>query len=329
MSFDDLFNDDALDSKMSFLDDSSKPTGKDGLYRIDMAKVSDKKKGYLATLRFLPNFKKEGTIGESAIEKSTHFVDTKDMTELRGFYDSPRNTNYETGKPFADSCPLSDCYWKLYNSNNAIMKERASVLNYNTKWYSYVLVVEDKQQPELEGKIMVFQYGKQIREKIMQEKSGEITGEECNVFSLKNGKDFRLIVKETKNEKGQVMPSYIMSQFVSETTTVKIPSSNGELKNVPLEDGDFKAEHKTKISEFLLNREVEVESFAPKALSEEQERKVREIIGHLTGRTTPTSTATEEDFSFDDVSESSSSDDFETETTQSGGSEDDFDFDDF
>ena len=330
MSFDDLFNDEALDSKMSFLEEN-KSNGKDGLYRFDMSKVTDKKRGYVATLRFLPNFTKDGKLGESAIEKTTHYVDLKDMSELRGYYDSPKNTNYDTGEPFSDTCPLSDCYWKLYNSNNAIMKERAGVLNYSTKWYSYVLVIEDKQQPELEGKIMVFQYGKQIREKILQEDRGEITGEKCKIFSLKKGKDFRFIVKETKNEKNQVMPSYITSQFVSETSTIKIPASGGELKNVPLgEDGNFKDEHKKKISDFLLSRDVEVESFAPKALSEDQERKIREIISHLTGKPNVTN-ATEEDFSFDDVGGDTSNEKKEEVTTESSSSssDDDFDFDDF
>ena len=38
--------------------------------------------------------------------------------------------------------------------------------NYSKKYYSYVLVVEDEQQPELVGKIMILQYGKTIKDKI-------------------------------------------------------------------------------------------------------------------------------------------------------------------
>lgn len=47
---DDLFSG-SLDSKMDFLNEQKK-TNNDGIYRIDLSKVKDKKKGYRSVVRF-------------------------------------------------------------------------------------------------------------------------------------------------------------------------------------------------------------------------------------------------------------------------------------
>ena len=163
---DDLFGGN-LDSKMDFLNDK-KAVNSDGIYRVDLSKVKDKKKGYRSVVRFLPNLTKEGKVGQSAIEKITHYVDIKNAKELSGWFDSPKNFN--------EKCPLTDLYYTMQNSKNAILQERSKALKYSKKYYSYVLVIEDEQQPETVGKIMIFQYGKTIKDKIQAERNGEITG---------------------------------------------------------------------------------------------------------------------------------------------------------
>ena len=91
-------------------------------------------------------------------------------------------------------------YYSLTNSKNAILVEKAKCLKYSKKYYSYVLVVEDEQQPELVGKVMIFQYGKTIKDKISSERTGEISGVPCSVFDLAEGKDFVLVVKEIQTQ---------------------------------------------------------------------------------------------------------------------------------
>ena len=184
---DELF-DGGLDGKMEFLNEQTR-TNTDGIYRVDMSKAKDKKKGYRSVVRFLPNLTKEGKLGQSALEKISHYVNIKSIKELCGFYDSPKN--------FGEKCTLSDLYYQLSGSKNAILQERAKMLNYSRKYYSYVLVLEDEQQPELVGRIMIFQYGKTIKDKISAEKNGEISGVGVNVFDLANGKDFVLTTKYT------------------------------------------------------------------------------------------------------------------------------------
>ena len=294
---DDLFNG-GLDTKMDFLNEQ-KQTNNDGIYRVDLSKVKDKKRGWRSVVRFLPNLTKDGKVGQSAIEKITHYVDIKNPKELSGWFDSPKNFN--------EKCPLTDLYYTMQNSKNAILIEKSKMLKYSKKYYSYVLVIEDEQQPELVGKIMIMQYGKTIKDKIMAEKNGEISGVPCNVFDLAAGKDFVMVVKEIQTG-DETYPDYKMSMFKPDTTSLPIYfKEKSAFKNAPLVEGKIEASVQGKIKDVLLDREHDLEEFAPKALTEEQHSKITEITNFLTGKSSGSfnsakteSAPSSDDFSFDD-----------------------------
>lgn len=291
---DDLFNG-SLDSKMDFLNDQ-KATNNDGIYRVDLAKARDKKKGWRSVIRFLPNLTKDGKVGQSALEKITHYVDIKNPKELSGWFDSPKN--------FGEPCPLTTLYYSMQNSKNAILLEKSKMLKYSKKYYSYVLVIEDEQQPELVGKIMIFQYGKTIRDKILAEKNGEISGVSCNIFDLAAGKDFVLVVKEIQTG-DDTYPDYKMSMFKPETSSLPIFfKEKNVFKNAPLKDGKIESSIQQKIKEFLLERDHDLEEFAAKPLDDKQQAKITEISNFLTGKASSNynreSKPTTEDFEFED-----------------------------
>ena len=301
---DDLFGN--LDSKMDFLNEQTK-TNTDGIYRIDLSKVKDKKKGYRSVVRFLPNLTKEGKVGQLALEKISHYVDIKNQKELCGYFDSPKN--------FGEKCALSDLYYQLTNSKNAILQERAKMLKYSKKYYSYVLVLEDEQQPELVGKIMIFQYGKTIKDKISAEKNGEISGVSCNVFDLSAGKDFVLLVKEIQTG-DETYPDYKMSMFKPEASSLPIYfKEKGIFKNAPLVDGKIDAKAQSMVKDFLVDRDHNLEDFGPKKLDDTQQGKINEIIGFMTGKSSQgfvsskESKPTSDDFDFEEsiISSSNSS----------------------
>ena len=289
---DDLFNGN-LDSKMDFLNEK-KAVNADGIYRIDLTKAKDKKKGYKSIIRFLPNLTKEGKIGQSAITKITHYVDIKEDKQLSGWFDSAKN--------FGEKCPLTDLFYTMQNSKNAILVEKSKCLKYSKKYYSYVLVIEDEQQPELVGKIMIFQYGKTIWDKISAEKNGEISGTPINVFDLSNGKDFVLLVKEIQTG-DETYPDYKNSSF-KESSSLPIFIPGKGFKNVPLKDGKIDEKSQALVKEFLLKREHELEEFSPKRLTDEQHAKINEITAFLTGKHSSSfkkeATATAADFDFED-----------------------------
>jgi hypothetical protein len=309
---DELF-DGSLDEKMDFLNDQKK-TNNDGIYRVDLSKCKDKKKGWRSVVRFLPNLTNDGKVGQSAVEKIAHYVEIRDPKELGGWFDSPKN--------FGERCPLSDLYYSMQNSKNAILVERSKVLKYSRKYYSYVLILEDEQQPELVGKIMIMQYGKTIKDKISAEKNGEISGVPCNVFSLDSGKDFVLVVKEIQT--GDITyPDYKMSMFRPDTSSLPIYSEEkGEFKNIPLDDeGKINPKYQGKVKEFLLTRDVQLEDFSPAELTDEQHAKITEITNFLTGKGSS---------SFKKESKPVSEDfEFEENLTESGSSLSESDEDDF
>jgi hypothetical protein len=308
---DDLFG--GLDNTLDFLNDK-KSVSSDGIYRVDLSKAKDKKRGYRSVIRLLPNLTQEGKVGMSALEKITHFVNIKNPKELSGWFDSPKN--------FGEKCPLTDLYYNMTNSKNAILVEKAKMLNYSKKYYSYALVMEDEQQPELVGKIMIFQYGKIIRDKILAEKNGEISGVSCNVFDLSNGKDFVLLVKEIQTGE-ETYPDYKNSMFKPETSSISIfNEEKREFKQVPVKDGKVDPRAQELVKDFLLKREHHLEEFAAKPLTEEQQVKISEISNFLTGKSSagfPTSSPSSNDFDFDEgpknvmsgssISSSSSDDD--------------------
>jgi len=310
---DDLFSGN-LDTKMDFLSEK-KAVNADGIYRIDLTKVKDKKRGYRSVVRFLPNLTKDGRLGQLAIEKITHYVNIKNAKELSGWFDSAKNFN--------EKCALTDLYYNMTNSKNAILQEKAKCLNYSKKYYSYVLILEDEQQPELVGKIMIFQYGKTIKDKIQAEKNGEISGIGCNIFDLSAGKDFVLIVKELTTG-DQTFPDYKNCTFKQETSSLPIYNEEkASFRNIPLVDGKVDPTVQSMVKEFLMKRDHELEDFSAKRLTEEQQAKVSEIIAYLTGKASS---------SFNSSKESSpSTDDFEIEGVVSGSkssssSEDEDDF---
>jgi len=310
--FDELLSGN-LDGTMDFLNEK-KAQNSDGIYRIDLTKAKDKKRGYRSVIRFLPNLTKDGKLGASALEKISHYVKVKGADELNGWFDSPKNFN--------EKCPLSDLYYVMTNSKNAVLMEKAKCLNYSRKYYSYVLILEDENQPELVGKIMIFQYGKTIKDKIQSEKDGDISGSPCNVFRIDSGKDFVIWVKEITTG-DETYPDYKNSMFKPESSTITI-FKDGVGKNVPLSNGQIDPKFNNVIRDFLLNREFELEDYAPKKLTEEQQSKINEISAYLTGKSNKTyasvSSPSTSDFDVDD--------DLSMATTSSSGSsstdEDDF-----
>ena len=272
-----LFDMEADDPSMDFL--NKKQSAADGLYRPSPKDAKDKQKGYVATIRFLPNVLEDGTLGPSAIEKHVHYANLPNYEDLQGYYDSLIN--------FGEKCPLTTLFWKLKNSKNQAEVERADLIGRTTKYYSYVLIVEDEQQPELEGKIMIFPYGFKIKEKINLERTGENSeGKKCNVFDPANGKDFRLIVKQIGD-----FPNYDSSTFRSVAPMKIWDEEKKKFIQVPVEWNEEKqknmitnAKVQKKLMEFLTNREVKLEDHEPKKWTDEEKTKVEKIIEILSGK---------------------------------------------
>lgn len=319
----DLFNMD-LNSGMSFLD--KKKSQNDGIYRPSLDLAKDKKKGYKSTVRFLPNFSPTEGIGENALEKVLHYVKLPDYPNLNGYYDSMKNFKDER-------CALTETFWNLKNSDSALEQEKAQLISRSTKYYSYIQVLEDENQPDLVGKIMIMAFGHKIKEKINQERVGEIN-DPSNVYDLAKGKDFVLLVKEIGG-----YPNYDSSQFKQETSSICLPVEKDgvmELKKIPTETVDgvltIPSNFQEKVKEYLLTRDTEVSSYAPVKWDDETRGKVNQIVGHLTNNpivsanSQISSVASTGDESFFDDESATEETETATATVESVSSEDEADF---
>lgn len=111
-------------------------------------------------------------------------------------------------------CPLCEKRNELYNTNKAI----ADDLRAKSYWYANVLIIKNPNDPESEGKVFLYKFGKAIYEKIMAKLSPQDIEIETpvNVFDYEEGANFILKIKHTNIDlKGKQveMPNYDASEF--------------------------------------------------------------------------------------------------------------------
>lgn len=92
--------------------------------------------------------------------------------------------------------PVSEYNSKLWNSGIESNKEVARKQKRRTSYYANVLVVKDPANPMNEGKVMIYQFGQKIFDKIMASMQPEFADEEAvNPFDLIEGANFRIKIK--------------------------------------------------------------------------------------------------------------------------------------
>ena len=105
--------------------------------------------------------------------------------------------------------PVSKANTALWNSgidsDKNIARERRRKLNY----YSNIYIVEDAANPQNEGKVMLFRYGKKIFEKITGVMNPEFADETpLNPFDLWEGANFKIKMRQVDG-----FPNYDKSEF--------------------------------------------------------------------------------------------------------------------
>ena len=129
--------------------------------------------------------------------------------------------------------PVSDLNRELWNSGGEGSPQRAQARNQKRKlnYYSNIYVVKDSANPENEGKVFLYRYGKKIFDKIMESMQPAFEDETpVNPFDLWKGADFKLKITKVAG-----FWNYDKSEFDS-------PSVLGDLNDKDLE-GIWKQEH--------------------------------------------------------------------------------------
>ena len=96
-----------------------------------------------------------------------------------------------------DKDPVSEMNTKLWNSGLESDKEIARKRKRRLNYISNILVVSDPANPENEGKVFLYKYGKKIFDKINEAMQPEFADEEAiNPFDFWKGANFKLKVRK-------------------------------------------------------------------------------------------------------------------------------------
>jgi len=214
--------------------------GKDGVYK--------------ALIRFLPNV---ANPKKSKIHK--YYVWLKDPIDNSNFVADCPST---VGKKSI----LKDIFWKLKNSPSAKDQELAKSFARKEDYYSLVQIVKDPNHVELEGKVMVFKFGKKVADLIEQQIKPEY-GNPCNPYDLFEGKNFGVHVRKVGD-----WNNYDLCQFVGEKGPISIDGTAVEKS-----DGDQK-----RIVEYLKNGPQDlVDKYDYKEWTDEDRDKITSIIRNI------------------------------------------------
>ena len=95
--------------------------------------------------------------------------------------------------------PVSDLNRELWNSGGEGSPQRTQARNQKRKlnYYSNIYVVKDSANPENEGKVFLYRYGKKIFDKVMESMQPAFEDETpVNPFDLWKGADFKLKIQK-------------------------------------------------------------------------------------------------------------------------------------
>jgi len=212
--------------------------------RLFYPKLDENKNGQ-AVIRFLPPSEGE---------------DTPWVKVYSHGFKGPKGKWYieECPTTIGKECPLCEANSKLVESHGGwdstpesdktIVRKRKRRLQY----ISNVLIVEDKKNPEREGKVMIFKYGAKIFDKLKSAMYPEFDGEEqINPFDFWEGADFRLRIRKYE---GNV--NYDKSEFASSSPIAKTDKAIEEIWNQQHKLGEFLFEDRFKPYEDLQRQVV-------------------------------------------------------------------------
>ena len=110
-------------------------------------------------------------------------------------------------------CPLCEANGELWNSGVESDKDVARNRKRRLQYVSNILVVNDPKNPENEGKVFLYKYGKKIFDKVMESLQPEFEDEKSvNPFDFWKGANFKLKIRKVAG-----FVNYDKSEFDSAT----------------------------------------------------------------------------------------------------------------
>ncbi len=216
---------------------------------------------YQAIVRFVPWHEdpKYGSIKEKWF---SYLIDP--VTERGKYVDCPSSV----GKPSI----LQDMYWKLKKSENVLDQEKAKIFSRKHSFASIIQVIKDENNPENEGKLLVWRYGVKIHDKLMAELK-PVIGDKHDPFDIFNGKAFAVIVTKVSG-----FNNYDQSKFVDKKIPLMVPDANGKMKPITPKDDLQKA------FDWVRENSPDLNNYDYKEWDQETHDYVNHVIQAVTGK---------------------------------------------
>jgi hypothetical protein len=110
-------------------------------------------------------------------------------------------------------CPICEYNSTLWNNGTESGKEQARKQKRKLSYISNIYIVKDPANPENEGRVMLYKYGKKIFDKIMEAMQPEMEDDESiDPFDFWNGANFKLVAKNVAGYR-----NYDSSKFMKQT----------------------------------------------------------------------------------------------------------------
>ena len=197
-----------------------------GSYAQDLYKPSIKDEkcvdmNYRALVRFIP-FYHEGKWRTTLMRWECYLRDVNGENGM--FVVSPKTDNPRR------RCPMRTLSYQLYTSDSAIDKENSKKIQVYQQYYALVEVVKDVQHPDFNGKVMIYQFGQKVNDKLENAmKSTEFTYG-FNPCNLDDGKLFEInLTKGEQKVNGRAVANYDGCRFIDKTAPIHFGEDHQEL----------------------------------------------------------------------------------------------------
>jgi len=167
----------------------------------------DKKQPKKYKIRFLPYINKDGK-WKFFIQRYIHYLNSTVNGEMKF-----KSVLCPTS--IGEKCHICEKVSELYSSAFEVDHDAARQRGKKLECLANILVLSDPLNPENEGKVFIFKFGRMLRDKLLlamglqNEDELDEDEEKVNVFDPINGWDFKLVV----SRKGD-FPDYSQSEFI-------------------------------------------------------------------------------------------------------------------
>ena len=220
---------------------------------------------YQSIIRFIPWWKnpKHGSIQEKWV---SYLVDP--VTNRGKYVDCPSSIGKES--------PLQQTYWKLKKSESVQEQKLADIFSRRHSYASLIQVIKDENNPELEGKILVWRYGVKIWEKINAELK-PVIGEKHDPFDIINGKAFALVITKVSGYN-----NYDQSKFVDKKIPLCIPNEEGKL--IPVASNGQLTKKQDEVFSWVKEGSPDLDVYSYREWDQETYEYVNHVITAVTGQ---------------------------------------------